>query len=103
MADEFLMAADPGMLDFFGQIAAELRALFAIDRAEAVARLNHAWGPLSFAPYPDLVCHESAEYWAYGLYYGDVPFWDEDADRTGWRVRPLPPDDSPAWTLPRGG
>jgi hypothetical protein len=90
VADEFTMDADEGMRRFFSQIADEMTARFGIERAEAVARLNHAWGPLTFDPYPDLVCHESAEYWAYGMYYGDVPFWDDQADRTGWQVRPPP-------------
>ncbi|GAA1271870.1 hypothetical protein GCM10009665_69990 [Kitasatospora nipponensis] len=95
------MAADEEMQGFFSEIADEMQALFAIDRAEAVARLNQSWGSMEFDPYPDLVCHESAEYWAYGMYYGDVDFWDEDADRSTWQVRPLPAADSPAWTLPR--
>ncbi|MDH6139395.1 hypothetical protein P3T35_001395 [Kitasatospora sp. GP30] len=103
MAGEFMMDADEGMRRFFSQIADEMITLFGIDRAEAVARLNEAWGSLAFDPYPDLVCHESAEYWAYGMYYGDVPYWDEQADRSEWQVGPLPPADSPAWTLPRSG
>ncbi|MFF4653543.1 hypothetical protein [Streptomyces sp. NPDC001380] len=98
---EFVMQADEEMHAFFSEIADEMQRLFPVSRAEAVARINHAWGNTEFDPYPDLVCHESAEYWAYGMYYGDVPYWDEHADRSAWRVKPLPPEDSPAWTLPR--
>lgn len=95
---EFTMRADAEMMNFFSDIADELQSLFSIDRAEAVARINHAWGSLGFDPYPDLVCHESPEHWAYGMYYGDVPYWDEGADRSRWTVRPLPPVDSSGWT-----
>jgi len=98
---EFVMRADEEMTDFFSQIADEMQQLFAISRAEAVARLNHAWGDIEFDPYPDIVCHELPEHWAYGFYYGDVPYWDENADRSQWRPTPAPPADSPAWTLPR--
>jgi hypothetical protein len=101
VAGEFIMKADEGMQRFFSSIVDEMVTLFGIDRAEAVARLNQSWGSMTFEPYPDLVCHEDAEYWAYGMYYGDVPYWDDEADRSGWQVRPLPPADSPAWTLPR--
>ena len=72
-----------------------------MDRAEAVARVNAHWAGTSFDPYPDLVCHETSEYWAYGIVYGDVPFWSPTADRSQWQPRPAPPADSPAWTLPR--
>ncbi|MCC9307272.1 hypothetical protein LN042_09180 [Kitasatospora sp. RB6PN24] len=95
------MEADEEMRSFFSEIADEMVTRCGIDRAEAVARLNESWGPLTFEPYPDLVCHESTEYWAYRLYYDDVLSWDEQADRSEWEVRPLPPADSPAWTLLR--
>ncbi|WP_354643002.1 hypothetical protein [Kitasatospora camelliae] len=104
---EFLMEADEGMLGFFSAIADVLQS-FGISRAEAVARVNHAWGDQKFDPYPDLMCHEDAEYWAHGLYYTDgsndgtvVAYWEEYPDRSTWRITPPPPADSPAWTLPR--
>jgi hypothetical protein len=101
----FLMAADEGMLEFFSGIADVLQS-FGISRAEAVARVNRVWGHRTFDPYPDLMCHEDAEYWAHGIYYIDgtndgttVPYWEEDPDRSTWQVVPPPPADSPAWTL----
>ncbi|MFG2820418.1 hypothetical protein ACGFX4_13410 [Kitasatospora sp. NPDC048365] len=105
--NEFLMVADEEMLKFFSGIADVLQG-FGASRAEAVARVNAAWGHRAFDPYPDLMCHESPEFWAYGLYYDDgkndgttVPYWEENPDRSGWLVKPPPPADSPAWTLPR--
>ncbi|MEV7215031.1 hypothetical protein AB0O31_18305 [Kitasatospora cineracea] len=70
--------------------------------------VNRAWGGRKIAPYPDLLCHEDPEYWAYGLYYDDadgdeVPYWDPDTDRSTWTVNSAPPDGDPAWTLPREG
>ncbi|MFI9785489.1 hypothetical protein ACIHEI_18620 [Kitasatospora sp. NPDC051984] len=104
---EFLMKADEEMLEFFSEIADVLQT-FGISRAEAVARVNRAWGHRKFGPYPDLMCHEDPEYWAHGLYYdngkddgGLVPYWEENPDRSTWQIVPPPPDDSPAWTLPR--
>ncbi|MFI9783906.1 hypothetical protein ACIHEI_10420 [Kitasatospora sp. NPDC051984] len=104
---EFLMRADEEMLEFFSQIADVLQT-FGISRAEAVARVNRSWGHETFDPYPDLMCHESPEYWAHGMYYhdgldqgGTVPYWEENPDRSSWLITPPPPADSPAWTLPR--
>lgn len=96
---EFVMRADAKMMEFFSRIADEMQQRFSISHAEAVARLNEAWGGLDFEPYPDLVCHETPEHWAYQLYYGDVAYWDADADRSSWQPTPPPPADSPAWTI----
>ncbi|WP_441247938.1 hypothetical protein [Kitasatospora sp. McL0602] len=97
------MPADAAMQMFFSEVAEFMQAHFSMDRAEAVARVNGFWGDVAFSPYPDLVCHESSEYWAYSIVYGDVPFWDDTADRTSWQARAAPPTDSPAWTLPGAG
>ncbi|MFI6446125.1 hypothetical protein [Kitasatospora sp. NPDC050543] len=97
----FLMRLDSGMTEFLDDIAREMVERFAISRAEALAQINDRWGGLGFDPYPDLVCHESPEYWAYGIYYEDrVPYWRADEDRSRWRVVPPPPAGSPCWTLP---
>lgn len=98
---EFAIEADQGMQEFFSEIADELEK-FGICRAEAVARVNDAWAGQEFSPYPDIACHESPEHWAHEFYYEEqVPYWDEDADRSGWRPAPPPPAGSEAWTLPR--
>ncbi|MFI6684247.1 hypothetical protein [Streptomyces sp. NPDC050485] len=97
---EFLVEADAEMHLFISEIADRMAADCGISRAEAVARVNQVWRGTRFDPYPDLICHESDEYWALGIYYGEVPSWAEDADRSAWRAVPAPPSDSPCWTLP---
>lgn len=108
MTAEFVMKLDEGMLEYFREIVGEMTERFGISRAEAVARINEKYGDLEVSPYPDLMCHELPEFWAYGAYYrpdaeGRLPTGDADADAaldfTGLSVHPLPPRDSPAWTL----
>ncbi len=102
MVREFTMRADEKMTGYFAQIVEEMQQRFSISRREAVARVNDAWGNLEFSPYPSLICHEFPEHWAYWIYYlDDINYWEENADHSHWKVRPLPPEDSPAWTLPR--
>ena len=96
---EFLMRIDSETQEYFREIAMEMQTLFRISKAEAVARINEAYGHMSFKSYPDIICHEDPEHWAYGLYYGDVRYWDSDADRSTWQVRKIPPRDSPSWTI----
>ncbi|MGK5532552.1 hypothetical protein [Streptomyces sp. URMC 129] len=99
-ARDFLMATeDPGMQRYFGDIARFMVAEFGITYAEAVARVNEAFKDQEFGAYPDIMCHELPEYWAYGLYYGTVRYWDEYADRSSWNARPAPDKDSVCWTL----
>ncbi len=90
---------DADMQAYFREIAVFMVDTFRIDYAEAVARVNEAFEEQEFDPYPDVICHEMPEYWAYGLYYGEVPYWDESADRSEWTVRPAPSRDSPSWTV----
>ncbi|MEV0170921.1 hypothetical protein AB0I00_07315 [Streptomyces sp. NPDC050803] len=80
--EEFLLDLDAGMLDYFREIATVMVERFGISRAEAVARINDNYAGVNIGPYPDLMCHETPEYWARDLRYG-----------------PPPPPDSPAWTL----
>ncbi|QKW22957.1 hypothetical protein HUT16_31225 [Kitasatospora sp. NA04385] len=103
---EFRIDADREMLEFFSAVADVIQG-FGVSRAEAVARVNRAWGGRKIEPYPDLMCHEEPEYWAYGMYYRNpekpcatFPYWDLDADTGGWTVNPPPPAGDPAWTLP---
>lgn len=111
MTAEFLMRLDDGMLDYFREIVDETVTRFGISRAEAVARVNERYGDEEFSPYPDLMCHEMPEYWAYPLYLkprGDgrpLPSGDEDedVDLSDFETLPAPPKDSPSWTLPDEG
>ncbi|MGB8940987.1 MAG: hypothetical protein WCD21_12235 [Streptomyces sp.] len=103
----FVMRLDDGMLEYFGEIVDEAVTRFGISRAEAVARVNERYGRLKISPYPDLMCHEMPEFWAYGIYFlpdeeGRQPSGDEneDVDLSAFEIRPAPPKDSAAWTLP---
>ncbi|CAM5653913.1 hypothetical protein [Streptomyces fumanus] len=101
--EEFLTVLDEGMLRFFREIADELVTRFGISRAEAVARINAAYEGADIDPYPDIMCHEEPEYWAYGLYFlpkdGRLPHGDSVEDLSEWEIRPAPPQDSHVWTL----
>ncbi|MFI6487662.1 hypothetical protein [Streptomyces sp. NPDC050564] len=113
--EEFLLCLDEGMLEYFREMASEMVVRFAVSHAEAVARINERYQALYLDPYPDLMCHELPEFWAYGVYYqaeGDarLPCGDEGADAmvdfTRLKVRPAPPQSSAVWTLrdePSGG
>lgn len=100
--EEFLTVLDEGMLQYFREIADELVTRFGMSRAEAVARINAAYEGADIDPYPDIMCHEEPEYWAYGLYFlpkdGRVPRGDHE-DLAHWEKRPAPPRNSHAWTL----
>jgi hypothetical protein len=102
---EFLTKLDAEMYEYFQEISQELQNLFGISRAEAVARINERWGDVLFDPFPDIVCHEYPEHWAYEIYYdrtdylAGIPYWDEHADRSTWPVLPAPPRDTLFWTV----
>ncbi|MEU4142249.1 hypothetical protein [Streptomyces parvulus] len=108
MTAEFVMRLDEGMLEYFREIVQEMVARFEISDAEAVARINERYRDAEISAYPDLMCHEFPEFWAYGLYYypdeaGRLPTGDEDVDEafdfSGLKVRPAPAPGSPAWTV----
>ncbi|WP_413757566.1 hypothetical protein [Streptomyces sp. MMBL 11-3] len=108
MTAEFILTLDEGMLEYFREMASEMTERFGISRAEAVARINDRYGEMQVSTYPDLMCHELPEFWAYGAYYcpdekGHLPTGDPDDDATidftKLSIRPLPPKDSPVWTL----
>ncbi|MDX3454232.1 hypothetical protein PV396_20165 [Streptomyces sp. ME02-8801-2C] len=100
---EFLVELDEGMLDYFRQIAEEMVSRFGISRAEAVARINSKYKGARIDPYPDLMCHETPEYWAYGLYFqpvgGQLPYGAPDENLSAWEVRPAPSRNSHVWTI----
>ncbi|MEW2610191.1 hypothetical protein AB0937_08250 [Streptomyces sp. NPDC047880] len=102
------MRLDEGMLEYFRDMADEMVSRFGISRAEAVARINERYQDSEISSYPDLMCHEPPEYWAYGLYYypddsGRLPTGDEDDDESidfsALKVRPAPEPGSPPWTI----
>jgi len=99
MAGEFLMRLDNRMLQYFRDVAEEMVSRFGISRAEAVARINETYGALDISRYPDLMCHELPQFWAYGAYYhpddeGRLPIGDPKADAdidvARLAIRPLP-------------
>lgn len=99
----FTMPAVDEAQEYLRDIAEDMVSLFGISLAEAVARVNYQWDGLSFEEWPDLICHELPEYWAYRLYYEDVLSWDPAADRSQWVVREAPPVGSAYWTLGDSG
>ncbi|MFE7037122.1 hypothetical protein ACFU9Y_43220 [Streptomyces sp. NPDC057621] len=108
MTAEFVLKLDEGMLEYFREMVSEMTGRFGISRAEAVARINERYGEMEVSAYPDLMCHELPEFWAYGAYYrpddeGRLPTGDADDDAaidfTRLSIRPLPPTGSPVWTL----
>lgn len=94
---EFLIITDQVMYEFLQEIAMEMQK-FGCSRAEAVARINEMWGGMVIKD-PDLITHELAEHWAHWFYFGDVPYWEETADRTAWKIKEAPPKESTSWTL----
>ncbi|MBU7596732.1 hypothetical protein JGS22_003525 [Streptomyces sp. P38-E01] len=97
---EFIMPAGEEAHEILLDIAEEMVTIFHISRAEAVARINQAWGTQSFDEEPILLGHELPEHWAYAIYYvGDVPYWEAAADRSQWQVKEPPPSNSPMWTI----
>ncbi|NEB77341.1 hypothetical protein G3I40_19255 [Streptomyces sp. SID14478] len=71
-----------------------------ISRAEAVARINRQWHGLDLSDEDDLILHEDERFWALTIYYGQVPDWSPEADRTGWIPQAPPAPDSVHWTVP---
>ncbi|MGY1497913.1 hypothetical protein ACW4TU_15165 [Streptomyces sp. QTS52] len=101
--EEFLIELDGKMLNYFREITEEMVSRFGISRAEAVARINSTYEGAQIEPYPDLMCHELPEFWAYGVYFeprdGHLPYGAPGEDLSDWGVRPAPPVDSHVWTI----
>ncbi|MGY0069161.1 hypothetical protein ACWZEH_20720 [Streptomyces sp. QTS137] len=101
--EEFLTALNEGMLQYSREIADELVGRFGMFRAEAVARINATHERVDIFPYPDLMCHEEPDYWAYGICFlpkdGRVPHSGSTEDLSQWETRPAPPKSSHVWTL----
>ncbi|TLS45928.1 hypothetical protein FE633_12280 [Streptomyces montanus] len=106
--EEFLTRLDDEMLDYFREMVDVLMERFNVSRAEAVARINERYAGEDISGMnQDFMCHEMPEFWAYHLYFKPtqdarpLPSGDPnvDGDLSEWEIRPLPPKDSPVWTL----
>lgn len=107
--EEFLIPLDEEMLEYFREMVDVLVEHCGIARAEAVARINERYGQKEMSVLEqNLMTHEFPEFWAYGAYYlpddqyrlptGDAHA-DAEIDFAQLPIRPLPPRDSPAWTI----
>ncbi|MEW2807688.1 hypothetical protein AB0929_11320 [Streptomyces massasporeus] len=102
---EFVLPLDEEMLGYFREMVDVLVERLGVPRAEAVARVNAAYGTRQWVSLDlQLMGHELPEYWAYGLYYGQdargrSPVADADIAFATLPVRPAPPRDSPFWTV----
>ncbi|MFD8572377.1 hypothetical protein [Streptomyces sp. NPDC057694] len=95
----FLAKASADVLELLDEVADEMVAMFAISRAEAVARINAQWPEQKFLEESDIILHEEATYWALFIYYdGDVPDWDPAADRSSWVPSAKPAAGTEYWT-----
>jgi hypothetical protein len=97
---EFLMPASEEALELLREMVEELVRL-GVSRNEAVARINYQWDGLDLSAEDDLVLHETADYWAWPMYFeGEIPDWSPEADKSSWPVKPPPPAGSKYWTIP---
>jgi hypothetical protein len=79
---EFMMPTSPESLESLRDITDVLVGRFGLSRAEAVARVNRAWGDQDLASGPDLLGHEDPEHWARGLHGQEKP--NRGGERDGW-------------------
>lgn len=86
--------------ELLADIRDEMSRMLGLSDAEAVARINELWGAQDLSGEDEIILHEEGYYWALVIYYGNVPDWSPDADRSSWPPRPAPPADSPNWTIP---
>jgi hypothetical protein len=75
---------------FCNEIAQEMIRLFGIAESEAVLRISNAWAHIPQIVGQDVIYHETADYWASTIYYGNDSFW-WIADRASKNLRPLKP------------
>jgi hypothetical protein len=68
---ELQMGTSEKAHDFLELIIRELLLRFPIARAEAVGRINQAWGHLVHIGDANLIFHETAQYRAKTIYYGE--------------------------------
>ncbi len=76
---------------FCHSIAREMTELFGISEREAIQRISRFWGHLpELVGEPDIVYHETEDYSARTIYYGNDSFW-WIADRASRHLPPLKP------------
>jgi len=85
----FTVKAEPKILAYLEKIADAMVSLQSIPREEAVGRINRAFKDTKFRKGdkpPDLIFHETPEYWAKTIYYGkDSRWWHSEEG-----LEPLP-------------
>jgi hypothetical protein len=69
---EFVM--DDQARAFCDEIATHMLRDFGVSQAEAIGRINRQWRGVDFGD-EDLRYHETAEFWAYDIYYGASSYW----------------------------
>jgi hypothetical protein len=75
---EFTAKAGPKIMAYLERIADTMVSLQSIPREEAVGRINRAFKDTKFRKgdkRPDLIFHETPEYWAKTIYYGKDSRW----------------------------
>ncbi|MEV7544585.1 hypothetical protein [Streptomyces sp. NPDC089915] len=97
--ETYLMATSAETLDLLRAIERYMTERLGVGRAEAVARINRCWSGLDLSGEDEIILHEDEYYWALGMYFTEVEDWHPAADRSGWTVRPAPPEDSEYWTV----
>jgi hypothetical protein len=60
---------------FIERIVEKMLILFPISRVEAVGRVNRQWRHVPYFGDDDIIFHETSEYWAKTIYYGDDSHW----------------------------
>ncbi len=98
----FGMAVSPQVEEYLWEIAEEMAERFGISRAEAVARIAHEWGDMTFEPENDLIFHELPEYWAHvlGCERTAASCWGAAEPGPECRLRAAPPAEASPRPLP---
>ena len=75
MSTRFEFKVDAESEEFCNEIIAEMIKNFGISESEAIGRMNHLWKGQDFVGPDDIAYHETAEYWAFTIYYGKDSDW----------------------------
>lgn len=75
LMNEFEFETDSKSAEFCEKIVATMMALFRIDRAEAIGRINRDWRGLKIAGPNEVIFHEDETFWANTIYYGKDSEW----------------------------
>lgn len=55
-----------------------------------MARVERHWKGQRLDEPDCIILREDGYFWALAIYYGDVPDWAPDADRSRWLPKPAP-------------